>query len=723
MEKPLSVLKKQGHDSSMPLTKKSIAILLFSVLSTCCFDVHAQTIASGKTATKTTQLQSLLRKGIRASDQSDWKAAQRSFLKGYQLSKADHSVLHLDFCLHLADLEQVNNNLSQERFYLKKASALAHKLKKTDREITALSNLGNNYAMAQEFDKSREYFTKSLQLARQCGDLKGESRAFLNIGNIDYYKGHWKEAVSNYVESAAIKEQLNDREGIAMIHNNIATIYKEQKRYKKSLEYYLKTTRYYEQSGDSVLLAETWINTAIVYIFMGEKDTAIHLLSKALHCIRHEKLPETTLIAHTNLAFAYTEKGSYRQALHYLKIAEAAATQQHDLHTLTFIANLYGANWFYLKKYPKAIRYYTQSYEWGTELGLLNEQQKALFGLYETEQKTGNFQQALMWHERYAAVTDSLFNSENQQQLSELEEKYDTQQKAQKITRLSARNKAVSLQQKLTSNQLKLSVMSGALVLIGIVFLSVLFYQRSKQQRALLAGAQQRHNEQVNQLINEQEINLLETTLEAEQNERKKLAKDIHDNLGSYLATLKYQHEVVKPGAENPKLQQHYSTTAKLISDACAEVRMISHQMATGFDVQFSLIPSINELIQRIRSTSQFHLQWDHYPDELQLPREIAVSIYKVIQELLSNVLKHARAKSVEFHLHQNADEINILFEDNGIGFNQTSASDGMGLQNMRERIGQVNGTFEINSQPSRGTTIVIIVPLKPADYDSLIDS
>ena len=144
--------------------------------------------------------------------------------------------------------------------------------------------------------------------------------------------------------------------------------------------------------------------------------------------------------------------------------------------------------------------------------------------------------------------------------------------------------------------------------------------------------------------------------------------------------------------------------------------------MATGFDTQFSLVPAVNELILRIRSTSQFHLEWYHYPDELQLPRAAAVSIYKVIQELFSNVLKHARAKNVECHVHQNDDEINILLEDDGIGFNQASTSGGMGLLNMRERVAQLNGTFEINSRPSGGTTVVIIVPLKPEDDDSFTD-
>lgn len=668
-------------------------------------------------------MHSLLRKGNAAYDRSDWKNAKRCFLKGYQLSGAEGSVLKLDFCIRLADLEQATGNLSQERIYLKEACSIAQMSGKKEMEIIALSNLGNNYALAQDFDRSRDYFRKSLQLAQQSHDLKGESRAYLNIGSIDYYKGNWKNAVSNYVASAAIKEQLNDQEGIAMIHNNIATIYKEQKRYQKSLEYYAKTAAYYKQSGDSVLLAETWINTAIVYICCGKKDTAISLLKKALHSIRDEKLPETTLSAHTNLAFAYTEKKSYRLALHYLKIAEAAATQQDDLHTLTFISNLYGATWFYLKKYPKAIRYYTQSYELGKTLGLLNEQKKALFGLYETEQKTGNFQQALRWHEQYTTIADSLLNSESQRQLTELEEKYDAQQKAQKIIRLSVRNRAISLQHKLTSNQLKLSMMSGALVLLGIVFLSLFFYQRSKQQRLLLVSARQRHNEQVNQLINEQEIDLLEAAIEVQQNERKKLAKEIHDNLGSYLATLKYQHEAGNPGEENPALLRHYSVTAKLIADACAEVRTISHQMSTGFDVQFSLAPAVSELVQRIRTTDQFSLQWNHYPDELQLPREMAVSIYKIIQELLSNVLKHANAKKVELHLHQNTDEVNILLEDDGIGFNPAVVSSGIGLTNIRERTAQLNGILEINSRPLSGTTVVIIVPLKQTDYDSFTDS
>src|SRR3990167_5337023 len=84
------------------------------------------------------------RKGIEACDHGEWKVAQRFFQKGYELSKADHSVLELDFCLHLADLEQINNHPGKERFYLKKACALAREWKKTDKEIIALSNLGRS---------------------------------------------------------------------------------------------------------------------------------------------------------------------------------------------------------------------------------------------------------------------------------------------------------------------------------------------------------------------------------------------------------------------------------------------------------------------------------------------------------------------------------------------------------------------------------------------------
>lgn len=654
----------------------------------------------------------LLVKGNLAFGRSTIAYAEKYYQKGARLNKTYRQNLQIDFCLKLAEIEHEKEDYSQERTYLKEAHLAARQSRKVYQEIVILNILGMSYAMSQDFDQAQINFLKSSRLAKKDTDLRSQSKALLNCGNIAYYQGDWKEAIAYFTKSAHIKEGLDDQKGIAMIHNNIAAIYNEQKRYKKSLEYYQKSRAYYEQSVDSIALAEVWVNIAGVEIFANKKKEAIILLKKAIQYLAKNDQPTTLLIAHTNLAFAYTEMGDYATALTYLAIAEAAAHQLNDQHSSVFIFNLYGANYFYLKAYPKAIQYYTQSYELGKELGLLNEQKKALFGLYEAEQKRENYQQALSWHELYGQLKDSLLNTENQEQLTLLEEKYDTKQKVQEITNLHARNKTISLKNKLTSNQLKLSLVSIVLVLAAIIFLSLFFFQRSKRQKLLLAHTQERNIERVNQLLKEQEISLLETEVLAQQTERKKLAKDIHDNLGSYLATLKYQHEVVKPTGDNPDLLAHYSTTSKLIAEACSEVRAISHQMATGADFQFSLIPAINELITRIHTTEQFEIHFYHFPETVQLEREMALSLYKIIQELLSNTLKHASATRVELQINQDAEEISVILEDNGCGFDVEATRTGIGLTNLVERIAQFNGKVEINSTLQNGTTCVIVLPL-----------
>lgn len=654
----------------------------------------------------------LLVKGNLALSDSKIDKATTFYEKGYGLNKAYRRDLQIEFCLKLAEIEHEKGHFKRERSFLKEACLKAQQSGKVYLEIQAFNNLGMSYTMSQDFDQAQVNFSKSSSLAEKWGDRRGHSRALLNCGSIAYYKGDWAKAITYFTKSASINESLNDLEGIAMINNNIGAIYKEQKLYAKSIEYFQKATIYYEESADSMALAEAWVNIASVEILANKKEGAVVRLKKAIQFLQQKDQPATLLVAYTNLAFAYTEMGNYARALEYLGIANKAAEQLHDQHTSVYIFNLYGANHFYLKAYPKAIYYYTKSYELGKELGLVNEQKKALFGLYEAEQKTGNFQQALKWHEAYGKLKDSLLNTENQAQLTLLEEKYDTKQKVQEITNLHARNKTISLNNKLTSNQLKLSLVTVVLVVVAIVFLSVLFYQRIRRQKMLLVYTRERNAEQVDQLLKDQEISILETEVIAQQTERKKLAKDVHDNLGSYLATIKYQHEAAAPPVEDVELFSHYATTSKLIADACAEVRAISHQMATGLDLQFSLIPAINELISRIQTTKQFEIHFSHFPETIQIEREVALTLYKVIQELLSNTLKHAGASKVELHINQHAEELNVLLEDNGCGFNVQSVRSGIGLKNMHERMEQLNGKLEINSTPHSGTTCVLILPL-----------
>jgi two-component system, NarL family, sensor kinase len=654
----------------------------------------------------------LLVKGNFAYEQESLRKARAYYTKGYRLANHYRSALQIDFCFKLAQLEAKRGDFSTERRYLKKGYAHAVKFHQFDQQILVLNNLGTSCAMSQQFDQANAFFSKSLQLSEQCNDLKGQSRAYLNSGNIAYYKGDWVTAVRCYTQSARIKEKLNDVEGIALIHNSIGAVYKEQKRYSKSREYYQKASTYYQQSGDSMALIETWINTAIVDVQAGKKEQAVSLLKKAIRFLETNKALDVMLVAQTNLAYAYTEMGRHQNAIHYLQIAEKAAKKLHDQHSRVFITNLYGANYFFLKDYPKAIGYYKQSYQQGKELGLLNEQKKALYGLYEAEQYLGHYQQALRWHETYLQISDSLMNTDNLMHLTQLEEQYDTKLKIAEIADLHSQNATISLEKKLTSKQLNISLLGIACVLVAVFFLITFFYQRNKRQQMSLIHTKERNKERVDQLLKDHEINTLEMVVVTQETERKRLAKEIHDNLGSYLSTLRYQHEAAKPVGVHPDLLTRYSITAHLIADACSEVRSIAHQLITGADFQFSFIPEIRKLIDRIHSVEQFEVSFHYFPETIQPEREMALMLYKIIQELLSNVLKHAAATKVEITLNLDQQEIRLIVEDNGCGFDLQTASSGIGLTNIRERISQFNGMIELNSTFRKGTSCIIILPL-----------
>lgn len=656
-----------------------------------------------------------LYQGKLAYSNKDYTIAQEQLSIGYNLQyNHDQSIL-IDICIYLSKVAEKEKKHIKAEHYLKETLTLLEGTTTYSKSIRILNNLGNLKARQQQYAKAKEYYKQSLQLADTHQDTIGQSRAHLNIGNIFYYKGDWASAISFYLKSIVLKEALGDEKGIAKTHNNIAAIYKQQKRYQESLRYYKKSELYFKSKQDSVKLAETWINSAIVTIFLKEPQKALSMLDDALSVLERYDLPKTQLIAESNMAFANYEMRNYKEALHYLTKAEKKATILNKKYSIVFITNLYGACYFKLKKYPKAIEYYKQSYELSKKMELFTEQKKALFGLYETEQSLNNFEQSLKWHEKYTQIKDSLFNTESNTKLVELQEKYEAKQKEQDIYNLNVANKKVALKNTIKSNQLRLSLLGTLLAVLATIIIGLLLYYRNKTQKAILIHTEEKNKEQVNQLIQQQEITTLETVLLTQQQERKKLAKDIHDNLGSYLATLKYQYEASRLIGANKSEKKQLKLMAQLIADAYAEVRSISHRMATGEGFEFNLLNAINKITDRIQKTNQFTVQFHDLTKELELPQDTELTLYKIIQELLSNILKHAQATEITIQINEDQEGLTLVVEDNGKGFDTTITNKGIGLTNISEHVTQLEGQLDINSRIGYGTTTVILVPILKA--------
>ncbi len=197
--------------------------------------------------------------------------------------------------------------------------------------------------------------------------------------------------------------------------------------------------------------------------------------------------------------------------------------------------------------------------------------------------------------------------------------------------------------------------------------------------------------------------------IEAEEKERTRIAKDLHDSLGQMLAALKMNlNSISGNSAENSQ----FTKTKQILDDTIIEMRSISHAMMPESLVKNGLAKALMDISNHVeKNQTVVNVNVENWTGWNSTGEYV---LYRIVQELLNNTLKHAQAKNVNIELNQFDDEINLIYEDDGKGFDMSSIkSDGIGLQNMNNRISSINGHIEFDSKPGSGTTAIISVPLK----------
>ncbi|MFK7798655.1 MAG: sensor histidine kinase, partial [Aureispira sp.] len=308
------------------------------------------------------------------------------------------------------------------------------------------------------------------------------------------------------------------------------------------------------------------------------------------------------------------------------------------------------------------------------------------------------------------SIKDSLYNVETTTQIAAMQAEYDNLQKEKEIQQLSLENKNISIANKnialensLKTKQLYLSMLVSALLLALLV---LLWRYRQQQQKNLL------HQKKMQELLHEQEIKILDAVVEAQQQERTYLAQEVHDTLGSYLAMLRLKHETIKDLMDDANYRKKHLLMEEVIGKMATEVRSITHELYTGEQFSFELQTELELLVSRISSGQKLEVVFHYIGKTFELPRKLELTLYRVVQESLSNVVSHAQATETTVQVSQTNSEISLIIEDNGQGFDPTRQKEGLGLRSMENRVKALDGDFNIDSHPKRGTTIVVEIPI-----------
>ena len=203
--------------------------------------------------------------------------------------------------------------------------------------------------------------------------------------------------------------------------------------------------------------------------------------------------------------------------------------------------------------------------------------------------------------------------------------------------------------------------------------------------------------------------------IEGQEKERQQVAEDLHDNLGSAIATLKLHIENLKLSLNKKKVDKEalFTKTEHLIEEAYQKVRSIAHAKNSGVIANEGLLVAIQLMAEKVSVANSIDIEVIHYGLEKHLENSLEISLFRMAQELTTNIIRHAHASHATINISQDKEGFTLLVEDNGIGINTSKLTmkHGMGLHSIETRVEHLGGTFTIDSTPTKGTTIIIQVP------------
>jgi signal transduction histidine kinase len=193
------------------------------------------------------------------------------------------------------------------------------------------------------------------------------------------------------------------------------------------------------------------------------------------------------------------------------------------------------------------------------------------------------------------------------------------------------------------------------------------------------------------------------------------MASDLHDSVGATLAAAKLQFNYLKNNKGKLKNEDElFEKTSVLLDDAYTEIRAMAHLKNSGVIAKNGLLPAVEKLAKNVSATSALTIEVQDFGLDERLENSMEITVFRIIQELVTNIIKHSKASEASISITQHTDLLSIIVEDNGQGFNQKSIheKDGMGLANIERRVEHLEGSIEVDSTKGKGTTVLIDIPI-----------
>ena len=576
-----------------------------------------------------------------------------------------------------------------------------------------LSNIFNNrglvYKNLGEYEKAESQFRSSLKIRTKLHDEIGMSRCFNNISIVLKKQGNLDSSLHYALKSLKLKEESGNRNQLANSWISIGTSWQELGKSERALSAYRNAIRLISPQKERSInlgvanlnLGNYWINTQSLDYYL---DSAVHYYLLAQEVFEHLGVDPYKLIALDALGVAYTKLKSYSDAFNCLSKSREMAIDFNDPEG-RIIANIHLYEYYVAtNKRDSALNVIHRAKKQSTEserVGYLSQTYLKLRDHFKAE---GILDSTLFFFEKYWELTLNERNQQIQIRSKEIEERFNNEKhKSEKLQAQQAQKEEEAKNQRL--------MIAAVLLIVIIVLVIVMYQQRLKARNELAAKNEELHRQKLDDVVKEKELERVTALMEGQEKERTRIARELHDGLGSLLATVKHHYQNVEDKLDTGNDQ--FESANKLLDDACVEVRRISHDMASNVLSKFGLVAALQDYAETISASGAIKLNLKVSGVNDRLDNSTEIHLFRIVQELVNNVLKHAKASSANILLTAHKKSLNIIVEDDGIGFNKDDADqkNGMGLSNLRARVTHLKGQLDIDTHTGQGTTVVIDVP------------
>ena len=615
-----------------------------------------------------------------------------------------------------------------------------------DKNKNKLNNHQQNYD--SQFNEIHKLVYENPSLARRSASkiLKQLSKENVEakviclkyIGSSYAFETKYLEAITYYKKALSFAEKLNFYYEIGNLNNNLGTIYNEFGNYRAAYMYFVKALQNYDLSGHKEKKTGTLNNIGLTYLNLNHYDKALGYFKKALNSstINNDSILTATIL--NNIAICNFSKKDTNRGMKNLRQSILLSEKANNLYGTCISYQIMGNTYLSLNEKSKAYNAYSKSVTIAKNAGLVHllavskvglarlalsennvakaqlladevmavsEQNNSqslkadalqlLASIYESRK---DYKESLKYFEAHTKLKEEMTNSSIVNQIYDVEVDYLNQLNQLQTLELEKKELAIS------NKNIILLLMS---LVFMIIFGGLYFLYRNHQNKQKV---------KLQETIIELNRRKSNAALEAEIRERKRIGRELHDSLGYLLSLAGLNASVLQKRNDINEIKKSELIAALMesINEAFDEVRNISHNLAPSLLSEQGIKGALKNIADKVNQSGKIKMSFDTFGLQQHLDDLIENILYRTIQEIVNNTIKHADASELFVQIAKDSHQITLISEDNGRGFDVEKLEDeaSFGLAHIRSWIENLNGSMHIDSKINRGTIVSIMIPI-----------